>query len=78
MRWGVAGNIVIAWIFTMPGAGLVAAVAYVVSDLPHRLDRPQTATTGDGPATGTSACRHCRTSSGPPAVARGQPKRPEM
>jgi inorganic phosphate transporter, PiT family len=31
VRWGVAGNIVTAWIFTMPGAGLVAAVAYVVA-----------------------------------------------
>jgi PiT family inorganic phosphate transporter len=30
VRWGVAGNIVSAWIFTMPGAGLVAAAAYVV------------------------------------------------
>jgi PiT family inorganic phosphate transporter len=31
VRWGVAGNIVTAWIFTMPGAALVAAAAYVVS-----------------------------------------------
>ena len=31
VRWGVAGNIVTAWIFTMPGAGLVAAVGYVVA-----------------------------------------------
>ena len=31
VRWGVAGNIVTAWIFTMPGAGLVAAVSYVVA-----------------------------------------------
>jgi PiT family inorganic phosphate transporter len=30
VRWGVAGNIVSAWIFTMPGAGLVAAFTYVV------------------------------------------------
>ncbi len=30
VRWGVAGNIVTAWIFTMPGAGLVAAASYVV------------------------------------------------
>jgi PiT family inorganic phosphate transporter len=30
VRWGVAGNIVTAWIFTMPGAGLVAAVGYLV------------------------------------------------
>jgi PiT family inorganic phosphate transporter len=32
VRWGVAGNIVTAWIFTMPGAGLVAAGSYVVSN----------------------------------------------
>lgn len=31
VRWGVAGNIVGAWIFTIPGAGLVAALAYVVT-----------------------------------------------
>jgi PiT family inorganic phosphate transporter len=30
VRWGVAGNIVIAWILTLPAAGLAAAVAYVV------------------------------------------------
>ena len=28
VRWGVAGNIVIAWVLTLPGAGLLAAVAY--------------------------------------------------
>ncbi len=32
VRWGVAGNIVTAWIFTMPGAALVAAVAFWVTD----------------------------------------------
>jgi len=30
VRWGVAGDIVTAWILTIPAAGLVAAVAYVV------------------------------------------------
>jgi PiT family inorganic phosphate transporter len=30
VRWGVAGNIVIAWIVTMPAAALMAAVAYYV------------------------------------------------
>ena len=30
VRWGVAGNIVIAWILTIPASALVAAVAYVV------------------------------------------------
>jgi PiT family inorganic phosphate transporter len=28
VRWGVAGNIVTAWILTIPAAGLVAAVCY--------------------------------------------------
>ncbi|NJD32453.1 MAG: inorganic phosphate transporter, partial [Gammaproteobacteria bacterium] len=28
VRWGLAGNIVIAWILTMPAAALMAAVAY--------------------------------------------------
>jgi PiT family inorganic phosphate transporter len=29
VRWGVAGNIVGAWILTFPGAGLLAAVTYL-------------------------------------------------
>ncbi len=33
VRWGVAGNIVWAWIFTIPASALVAAVAYGVSML---------------------------------------------
>jgi PiT family inorganic phosphate transporter len=28
VRWGVAGNIVWAWIFTIPASGLMAALAY--------------------------------------------------
>jgi phosphate/sulfate permease len=28
VRWGVAGNIVVAWVLTLPAAGLVAAAAY--------------------------------------------------
>lgn len=28
VRWGVAGNIVAAWIFTFPGAGIVAALTF--------------------------------------------------
>lgn len=28
VRWGVAGNIVIAWVLTFPGAAAIAAVAY--------------------------------------------------
>jgi PiT family inorganic phosphate transporter len=30
VRWGVAGNIVIAWILTIPASALAAAVAYVL------------------------------------------------
>ncbi|WP_304610773.1 inorganic phosphate transporter [Modestobacter sp. L9-4] len=31
VRWGVAGNIVIAWVVTLPAAGLVAAGAFVLT-----------------------------------------------
>ena len=31
VRWGVAGNIVWAWILTIPASGLVAALAYWMS-----------------------------------------------
>ena len=30
VRWGVAGNIVIAWILTIPASGLAAAIAYML------------------------------------------------
>jgi PiT family inorganic phosphate transporter len=30
VRWGVAGNIVVAWILTIPASALAAALAYVV------------------------------------------------
>ena len=33
VRWGVATNIVVAWIVTLPAAGAVAAVAYFLTDL---------------------------------------------
>jgi PiT family inorganic phosphate transporter len=33
VRWGVAGNIVGAWVLTFPGAGLVAAACYAVVSL---------------------------------------------
>jgi PiT family inorganic phosphate transporter len=33
VRWGVAGNIVVAWIVTMPAAALMAAIAYYVGRL---------------------------------------------
>jgi phosphate/sulfate permease len=31
VRWGVAGNIVGGWVLTLPAAGLVAALAYVIT-----------------------------------------------
>ena len=31
VRWGVAGNIVGAWILTFPGAGLIAALSYLIT-----------------------------------------------
>jgi PiT family inorganic phosphate transporter len=33
VRWGVAGNIVTAWILTLPAAGLAAGLAYLVLNL---------------------------------------------
>jgi PiT family inorganic phosphate transporter len=33
VRWGVAGNIVWAWIFTIPASALVAALAYALSKM---------------------------------------------
>jgi PiT family inorganic phosphate transporter len=30
VRWGIAGNIVIAWVLTLPAAALVAGLAYAV------------------------------------------------
>jgi PiT family inorganic phosphate transporter len=31
VRWGVAGNIVAAWVITLPAAGAVAALAYLIT-----------------------------------------------
>ena len=33
VRWGVAGDIVIAWIVTIPASGLIAALAYAAASL---------------------------------------------
>ena len=33
VRWGVAGNIVIAWVLTLPAAAIVGAVTYGVTRL---------------------------------------------
>jgi PiT family inorganic phosphate transporter len=32
VRWGVAGNIVLAWVITIPAAALIAAIAYWIGD----------------------------------------------
>jgi PiT family inorganic phosphate transporter len=29
VKWGVAGNIVVAWVLTLPGAALISALAYL-------------------------------------------------
>jgi hypothetical protein len=34
VRWGVAGNIVIAWFLTLPAAALVSGVVYLLVALP--------------------------------------------
>ena len=34
VRWGVAGNIVRAWVLTLPAAGLIGAAIYELADLP--------------------------------------------
>ena len=31
VRWGVAGNIILAWVLTIPASAFVAAVAYWIS-----------------------------------------------
>jgi PiT family inorganic phosphate transporter len=33
VRWGVAGRVVWAWVLTIPGAFLIAAVSYKVVEL---------------------------------------------
>lgn len=33
VRWGVAGNIVVAWLVTLPASGLIAAASYLVLNL---------------------------------------------
>ncbi|MEJ7705398.1 MAG: inorganic phosphate transporter [Geodermatophilaceae bacterium] len=32
VRWGVAGSILVAWVLTIPMAGLVAAASYLTLD----------------------------------------------
>jgi len=33
VRWGVAGNIVVAWVLTLPAAAIIGAVTYAVTSL---------------------------------------------
>ena len=33
VRWGVAGNIVIAWLVTIPASGAIAAAAWLLGGL---------------------------------------------
>jgi inorganic phosphate transporter, PiT family len=33
VRWGVAGNIVFAWVLTLPAAALIGAAAYGISQI---------------------------------------------
>jgi inorganic phosphate transporter, PiT family len=33
VRWGVAGNIVVAWVLTLPAAGILGAVTYAIARL---------------------------------------------
>jgi PiT family inorganic phosphate transporter len=33
VRWGVAGNIALAWVLTLPAAGVIGALTYGVSRL---------------------------------------------
>ena len=41
VRWGLAGNIVFAWILTIPAAALVAAAVYWPIQAHLLTDRPQ-------------------------------------
>jgi PiT family inorganic phosphate transporter len=33
VRWGVAGNIVVAWLLTLPAAAAIGGVTFVICDL---------------------------------------------
>jgi inorganic phosphate transporter, PiT family len=35
VRWGVAGNIVIAWVITIPATATIAALTYWLTGLPR-------------------------------------------
>ena len=52
VRWGVAGGIVVAWIVTMPMAGLIAALAYFAGGPVFLTMKP----VQDAPASSTRRC----------------------
>jgi PiT family inorganic phosphate transporter len=31
VRWGVAGNIVVAWVLTLPGAAAIGGITYLIT-----------------------------------------------
>ena len=35
VRWGIAGNILIAWVLTLPASALVAGIAYWILQVTH-------------------------------------------
>ena len=37
VKWGVAGRIVWAWVLTIPAAGTIAALSYLLINFVHRL-----------------------------------------
>ena len=48
VRWGVAGNIVVAWVLTLPASALVGALTYLVVHAVRRRRRR--------PASSSAAC----------------------
>ena len=76
VRWGVAGNIVMAWILTLPAAGAIGAVVYgVTRDLRHRRAGPVRRVRARGrPDRGDlrAALRHVASASAPLPVDRGR------
>jgi PiT family inorganic phosphate transporter len=33
VRWGVAGNLIIAWVLTIPASGTIGAICFLILDL---------------------------------------------
>ena len=69
VRWGVAGNIVFAWLLTLPAAAAIGAAAYgLTRDLRHRRAGPG-AGHPDGALAGRRRLRAPAPSSGAPVPA---------